>query len=102
MNRFFKVKFELVFLLFVSFHTSAQVQKKQMPLSKNSAAQTSTQSAASNSAEGERRFKANCGRCHTPPEDLSPREARAVLRQMRVRAMLSDEDERLILSYLAP
>jgi hypothetical protein len=33
---------------------------------------------------------------------LSPREARAVLRQMRVRAMLTAEDERLILKFLAP
>ena len=53
-------------------------------------------------AEGERRFVTNCGRCHQPPSELSPREAKAVLRQMRVRAMLSSEDERLILKYLAP
>jgi mono/diheme cytochrome c family protein len=56
----------------------------------------------SESAEGEKRFRANCGRCHHPPDDLSPREARAVLRQMRVRAMLTAEDERLILKFLAP
>jgi cytochrome c5 len=54
------------------------------------------------SVEGEKRFRTNCGRCHHPPEDLSPREARAVVRQMRVRAMLSAEDERLILKFLAP
>lgn len=54
------------------------------------------------SAEGEKRFRTNCGRCHHPPEDLSPREARAVVRQMRVRAMLTAEDERLILKFLAP
>jgi cytochrome c5 len=59
--------------------------------------------AASNeSAEGEKRFEMHCGRCHVPPDDLSPREAKAVLRQMRVRANLSAEDERLILKYLAP
>ena len=52
--------------------------------------------------EGERRFRANCGRCHNPPESLSPREVKAVLRHMRVRAMLSAEDEQLILKYLAP
>ena len=52
--------------------------------------------------EGERRFRENCGRCHTPPESLSPREAKAVLQHMRVRAMLTAEDERLILKYLAP
>ena len=52
--------------------------------------------------EGEKRFQTNCGRCHHPPESLSPREARTVLRQMRVKAMLSSEDERLILKFLAP
>jgi hypothetical protein len=52
--------------------------------------------------EGEKRFLTNCGRCHNPPEDISPREARAVVRHMRVRAMLSAEDERLILEFLAP
>jgi mono/diheme cytochrome c family protein len=52
--------------------------------------------------EGERRFRHNCGRCHNPPDSLSPREAKAVLQQMRVRAMLTAEDERLILKYLAP
>jgi hypothetical protein len=52
--------------------------------------------------EGERRFRQNCGRCHNPPDSLSPREVKAVLQHMRVRAMLTAEDERLILKYLAP
>jgi cytochrome c5 len=54
------------------------------------------------SNDGEQRFQANCGRCHTPPEAISPREVKAVLQHMRVRAMLSAEDEQLILKYLAP
>lgn len=57
---------------------------------------------ASAVSEGEKRFQANCGRCHQAPENISPREAVAVVRQMRVRAMLSAEDERLILKFLAP
>jgi cytochrome c5 len=52
--------------------------------------------------EGERRFFANCGRCHNPPESISPREVKAVMQHMRVRAMLSAQDEELILKYLAP
>jgi cytochrome c5 len=52
--------------------------------------------------EGERLFHAHCGSCHELPDDLSPREARAVVRQMRVRAMLTAKDERIILQYLAP
>jgi len=52
--------------------------------------------------DGERLFHTHCGRCHNPPEDLSPREARAVVRQMKVRANLSDKDERALLKFLAP
>jgi hypothetical protein len=51
---------------------------------------------------GEVKFKENCGRCHNPPDALSPREVKAVLQHMRVRAMLSAEDERLIMKFLAP
>lgn len=61
-----------------------------------------TSKVQASSSDGEKRFQTNCGRCHNPPEDISPREARAVVRQMRVRAMLSAEDEKLILEFLAP
>ena len=54
------------------------------------------------SDDGEKRFEANCGRCHNAPESLSPRDTRAVVRHMRVRARLTAEDEKLILQYLAP
>ena len=52
--------------------------------------------------EGERLFEINCGRCHRPPEQLSPKITGSVLRHMRVRAMLTKEDEQAILKYLAP
>jgi len=51
---------------------------------------------------GERKFRANCGRCHGAPEQLTPRIAGTVLRHMRVRATLSAQDEKDILRYLAP
>jgi cytochrome c5 len=51
---------------------------------------------------GERKFRANCGRCHNAPDQLSPRIAGTVLQHMRVRASLSAQDERDILRYLAP
>jgi len=70
------------------------------------AAQQKTPKAAASSTteeqEGEKRFQQNCGRCHQAPESISPREVKAVVQHMRVRAMLSAEDERLILKYLAP
>ena len=57
---------------------------------------------ATHGDDGERLFQANCGRCHRPPDQLSPKAAGSVLRHMRVRAMLSKEDEQQILKYLAP
>ncbi|HXN74473.1 MAG TPA: hypothetical protein VN861_18140 [Candidatus Acidoferrales bacterium] len=50
--------------------------------------------------EGEKRFKANCGRCHMAPEKFPPRMMATILRHMRVRATLTDEDTRLILRYM--
>jgi cytochrome c5 len=51
---------------------------------------------------GEKAFQANCGRCHKPPDQLSPRISGTVLRHMRVRASLSATDEREILRFIAP
>jgi cytochrome c5 len=50
--------------------------------------------------EGEKRFATNCGRCHQAPHKLSPRMMATVVRHMRVRATISDEDMRLILRYM--
>jgi cytochrome c5 len=100
MSPSFAVRVIFVILLIAALAAAAQnpAPKQQSAKSKASAAQAETDE----SAEGEKRFETHCGRCHVPPEDLSPREAKAVLRQMRVRANLTAEDERLILKYLAP
>jgi cytochrome c553 len=93
-----RFRFALFFLLlsvFLALRSSAHPQQAKTVPPK---AKTTTEEAK----EGEERFRTNCGRCHHPPEDLSPREARTVVRQMRIRAMLSSEDERLILKFLAP
>ena len=50
--------------------------------------------------EGEKRFRANCGRCHQAPHKFPPRVMAAAIRHMRVRAMITDEDMRLILRYM--
>jgi cytochrome c5 len=51
-------------------------------------------------AEGEQRFRANCGRCHAAPQKFPPRAMATVLRHMRVRATLTDEDMRVVLYYM--
>lgn len=50
--------------------------------------------------EGEKRFHANCGRCHAAPTKFPPRVMGTVLRHMRVRATVTNEDQRLILFYM--
>ena len=72
------------------------------PAKKQSSAKKPAIAADQEQKEGELRFLANCGRCHNPPESISPREVKAVMQHMRVRAMLSAQDEEFILKYLAP
>ena len=50
--------------------------------------------------EGEKRFHNNCGRCHMAPQKFPPRVMAMVIRHMRVRATITDEDMRLILAYM--
>jgi len=50
--------------------------------------------------EGEKRFATNCGRCHQSPHHFPPRMMATVVRHMRVRATITDDDMRLILRYL--
>ena len=50
--------------------------------------------------EGEKRYRANCGRCHVAPHKFPPRAMATIVRHMRVRATITDEDMRLILHYM--
>lgn len=50
--------------------------------------------------EGEKRFRSNCGRCHTAPPKFPPRMMGTIIRHMRVRATITDKDMRLILRYM--
>ena len=49
---------------------------------------------------GEQRFRSNCGRCHAAPQKFPPRAMATVLRHMRVRATITDEDMRAVLFYM--
>jgi cytochrome c553 len=94
-----KISLVLICLFLISLYAATQ-SGAQAPQTKSKP--RSAQTISGDSKEGEKRFRAHCARCHNAPEQLSPGEARTVLRHMRVRAMLSAEDERLILQYLAP
>jgi mono/diheme cytochrome c family protein len=59
-----------------------------------------TQDAEAMRLEGEKRFRANCGRCHVAPQKFPPRMMATIVRHMRVRATITDEDMRLVLYYM--
>jgi hypothetical protein len=68
-----------------------------------SAASTDTAQAAQNESmhvEGEKRFRSNCARCHAAPPKFPPRMMATIVRHMRVRATITDQDMRLILRYM--
>jgi len=77
------------------------------PPKKNDSAKDSTGSPVVRNADadamrlqGEQRFRANCGRCHAAPQKFPPRMMATVLRHMRVRATITDQDMRLVLFYM--
>ncbi len=51
--------------------------------------------------EGEKRFQANCGRCHQSPHKFPPRMMLTIERHMRVRALITEDDLRLIVRYMS-
>ncbi len=51
---------------------------------------------------GERVFVNNCARCHRPPMTIPPQATGTVIMHMRVRARLSQQEEKDLLHYLAP
>jgi mono/diheme cytochrome c family protein len=72
--------------------------KKEAP---TSAAVVHTYDADALRVQGEQRFRANCGRCHAAPQKFPPRMMATVLRHMRVRATITDQDMRLVLFYMS-
>jgi cytochrome c5 len=76
----------------------SQPQKSQPAAQHPEKAQAST----AERSNGEKKFKQNCSRCHEAPQSFSPRITGTILRHMRVRASLSQQDEREILGFLNP
>jgi cytochrome c5 len=71
------------------------------PSSKSSSSSSTVATKAEASRlEGEKRYSANCSRCHQAPHKLSPGMMKTAIRHMRVRANITDEDMKLILDYM--
>jgi mono/diheme cytochrome c family protein len=55
-----------------------------------------------NQGDGQRIFQQHCSRCHTAPEGFSPRISGTIVRHMRVRASLSEREEKELLRFFNP
>lgn len=76
---------------------------EQSPSSPKSASRSAkTRSAAQAGDEGQHVFEQNCARCHNAPEGFSPRISGTIVRHMRVRASLSEHDEKVLRSFFNP
>ncbi len=114
-----KMKFAIptIFLasaIFLSLAAFASTSGKDAPKDTNAAATSAPVAAAPTVAaavapvtqdenlhlEGEQRFRSNCGRCHAAPPKFSPRVMATIVRHMRVRAAITDQDMHLILRYM--
>jgi cytochrome c5 len=83
--------------------TLVLAQTSPAPKPAGTAAKPAAKAASTNQPDvGQRKFDANCGRCHSFPQQLSPSITGTVVRHMRVRANLSAEDEKDILRFFAP
>ena len=95
-----KLKITLVAAVLLSLAimlSAAPPRKRETPNSP--AAYRSTEPDAMR-IEGEQRFRANCGRCHAAPQKFPPRMMATIVRHMRVRATITDDDMRLVLFYM--
>jgi cytochrome c5 len=78
-----------------------QVELKPVPKAgkKQAASATSSQQ---HGDRGQEVFEQNCSRCHWAPEGFSPRISGTIVRHMRVRASLSQQDEEALLRFFNP
>jgi cytochrome c5 len=72
---------------------------KDLPSTTTASAEQGAQSENMH-AEGEKRFRSNCGRCHAAPPKFPPRMMATIVRHMRVRSTITDQDMHLILRYM--
>jgi cytochrome c5 len=96
-------KIQMALALSASIVSSALAQTSTPAKPANTPAKApKAQSTTQSDDAGQRKFDANCSRCHNAPQQLSPALTGTAVRHMRVRASLSAQDEKDILKFLAP
>jgi mono/diheme cytochrome c family protein len=89
-----------VILTLLSSVYAAEPPRKSESANINTPVARSSAEADAMRVQGEQRFHANCGRCHVAPQKFPPRMMATIVRHMRVRATITDEDMRLVLFYM--
>lgn len=78
----------------------AQQPKLAAAKSEPAAVKAQTPAKASNGVDPDQAYKANCSRCHLAPRKFPEGKIATIMRRMRVRANLTDEEAEAILRYL--
>ena len=100
-----RIRRDFLMLGFVVIASVAVVAQSGMPPAKsavNSGNPEVTKTSTDEGNIGEQKFQQNCSRCHNAPQGFPARISGTIVRHMRVRASLSEEDAREILRYLNP
>jgi cytochrome c5 len=95
-------KIQMALVLSASIVSSTLAQSSAAKSANPPAKPPAKAQSADQSNVGQQKFDANCSRCHSAPQQLSPALTGTVVRHMRVRASLSAQDEKDILKFLAP
>jgi len=88
-------------LLTTTLPALSQTQKSTQSQPNRQSTSKITQSAVKQN-NGERVFEQNCSRCHNAPEGFSSRISGTIVRHMRTRANLSEEDAQAVLRFFNP
>jgi cytochrome c5 len=88
-----------ILALALSGYAADPPRKSERPSVSTPVARTEAEADAMR-VQGEQRFRANCNRCHAAPHKFPPRMMATIVRHMRVRATITDEDMRLVLFYM--
>ena len=100
MNQKYLLAFTIVLgAAFAPLLATVQAQPQAAQAAKK---QTATTHQSQPVEEGQRIFEQNCSRCHTSPEGFSPRISGTIVHHMRVRASLSQHDQRELLRFFNP
>ncbi len=77
-------------------------QKGPSPKSNAAHPETAQPAQKADEPEGQRIFRQNCARCHDAPQGFPAQVSGTVLRHMRIRASLSQKDEKALMQFMNP